>query len=247
MRRITWEELTRSRPFKNHTSAITIGVFDGVHRGHQELIQRVTARSDTPDMGAFCGTTPRKTGLSTPIFLRSAQKVFPFLSLARLGTGAKDRPIPTVVTFVENPRRILRPDDTTPDISTLDEKLRLFQTLGVAACILIDFSGGFCQMRGEDFIQTLIKRANMRYLAIGQDFRCGHGGHFGAPAIKTYLEQHAAVCEIVPPVLDNGQPVSSSRIRAALAAGDTRRAAQLLGRGDTWKNTLCMLPLRHYE
>jgi riboflavin kinase/FMN adenylyltransferase len=114
------------------------------------------------------------------------------------------------------------------EISTLEEKIGILRGLGVDAIILIDFSGGFSRMDGEDFVRILAK--DMRYLALGENFRCGRGASFDARSVKSLCETLGLICEIVPPVLEGGEPVSSSRIREALRSGDRQSAEKMLGR-----------------
>ncbi|GHU64852.1 hypothetical protein FACS189447_02630 [Spirochaetia bacterium] len=165
-------------------SAMTIGVFDGVHRGHAELIRRIAARG----------------------------------------------PCPTVITFRENPKKILDPLSYRGDIFSLEQKLETFETLGAERTVLIDFSENFSKLRAEDFIGLLEAKLNLTFLAIGNNFRCGFKHSTDAAGIKRMNEARGIETEIVPPVLEASQPVSSSRIRAAVMAGDLALAAALLGR-----------------
>ena len=182
MRIVDWRDLEKT-PLVG-PSALTCGVFDGVHRGHRALIQRVTAR-----------------GLQS-----------------------------VVVTFRVPPARLLRPDALLREITTLDEKSALLAGLGVDTLILVDFSPAFRACEGAAFIQELVRRTTARALVIGEDFKCGHDGAFRAAAIASLCAELGVEVEIVPPVLDEGRPVSSSRIRAALNAGERDTAERLLGR-----------------
>jgi riboflavin kinase/FMN adenylyltransferase len=112
----------------------------------------------------------------------------------------------------------------------LDEKVERIKEIGADAVILIDFTEEFGHTPGEVFIRTLASAVNMRFLAVGRDFKCGAGGAFGVPAITALCTSLGVEVYVVPPVMDGGLPVSSSRIRAALASGDGETAARLLGR-----------------
>ena len=183
MRTISWDEYTASDSLLVDPLAVTVGVFDGVHRGHQSLIRQVCAS--------------------------------PYL--------------PTVVTFKQNPQQILKPGAFGGDIMTLEEKLRVFEVLGVQLTVLIDFSAEFSKISGRAFIDLLLNRP-VKLIALGRNFRCGHGLDTGAEEIRSLAgAQGVEVC-VMPPVMDEGQPVSSSRIRQALAAGRQAEAERLLNR-----------------
>jgi FAD synthase len=138
--------------------------------------------------------------------------------------------IPTVVTFRQNPMRTTSPGSFAGDIFGLEEKLRLLEASGAAVTVLIDFSQEFSMMDGRDFVNTLLGVHPARLIVLGEDFRCGRNPGIGATEVKRLAEAKGLETRIVPPVMDGGQPVSSSRIRAALAAGRNAEAERLLGR-----------------
>jgi riboflavin kinase/FMN adenylyltransferase len=183
MRVLDWQDLIDGPPLPRPT-AMTIGVFDGVHQGHQALIARIVGR-----------------GLE-----------------------------PVVVTFRQNPRLFFNSADHPGDISSLAQKLSLFESLGVGCTILIDFSSDFSKLGGREFIDFLTTCGNMAYLVIGAQFRCGHGLDTDAALIRRVNERNGVATELVEPVLDGSEPVSSSRIRAAIRAGDFAAAEGALGR-----------------
>jgi len=193
MRVISWEEYVENGEWgvgsRECPLAVTIGVFDGVHRGHQVLIRQVC---DSPY-------------------------------------------IPTVVTFRQNPLQVLNPDAFTADIMNLDQKLGVLEDLGVQLAVLIDFSQEFSKINGRDFIGLLLGGRPVQLIALGRNFRCGHRLDTGAEEIRDLAGARGGACGplevwIAPPVMDEGQPISSSRIRQALAAGRQAEAERLLGR-----------------
>jgi riboflavin kinase/FMN adenylyltransferase len=174
--------------------SLSIGVFDGVHRGHQELIRRVVAGS----------------------------------------------PVSTVITFRQNPKQVLAPEKYHGDIFSLNQKLSVLESLGVSRAVLIDFSGDFSKMTGRAFIDLLKKNRRIGYMALGMNFRCGYHLDTGARAIRDWMMEDGVAAELVEPVMEGRHPVSSSRIRAAVSAGDLTAAAVLLGRNV--RIDLCGLP-----
>ncbi|MCL1930177.1 MAG: FAD synthetase family protein [Treponema sp.] len=183
MRIISWEEYTTPDSLPDTPLAVTVGVFDGVHRGHQSLIRHICDSPHTP----------------------------------------------AVVTFRQNPLSVLKPDAFAGDIMNLEEKLRVFEDLGVRLTVLIDFSQEFSKINGRAFIDLLLRRP-VRLIALGRNFRCGHGLDTGAEEIRSLAGARGTEVWVAPPVMDEGQPVSSSRIRQALAAGRQAEAERLLDR-----------------
>jgi len=134
------------------------------------------------------------------------------------------------VTFTQNPLQVLNPQAFTGDILPLEQKLAVLQELGVKLTILIDFSEKFSKINGRDFIDLLLGSQPVELLVLGPDFRCGQRLDTGADEIRRFAKARGVAVWVAPPVMDGGQPVSSSRIRQALAAGQKAEAERLLGR-----------------
>ncbi len=138
--------------------------------------------------------------------------------------------VPSVFTFRENPKALLRPKAFEGNIFSLDQKLDALEGLGVAFVVLIDFSGDFGKLSGKEFVDLLKDRGKLRYLAVGSDFRCGYRLDTDAERLRSLNARDGIPTDIVPPVALGGAPVSSSRIRTAIAAGNLVEATALLGR-----------------
>jgi riboflavin kinase/FMN adenylyltransferase len=183
MRRVSWDDLERPSspdPFLGERrSALTVGVFDGVHRGHRALIGKITAKA--PEL------------------------------------------LPVAVTFRKSPKKL-------PVITAFEEKMALLEALGVELCVIIDFSEVFGIMSGRVFVDRLVRRLRPAYIALGTNFHCGWKRDTDAGGFKALAEERGIEAEIIPPVLEGGSPVSSTRIRAALNEGRHDEAALLLGR-----------------
>ena len=166
---------------------MTVGVFDGVHLGHQVLIERIV----------------------------------------------REGPNPTVISFRENPKKFISPENFEGDIFNLEQKLAAFDSFGVSQVILIDFLENFCKLSGREFFDILAERGGMTYLAIGFDFRCGYRQETDADSVREMNECRGIVTEVVPavnlPTALGGGPVKSSRIRSAILSGDHQLAAALMG------------------
>jgi riboflavin kinase/FMN adenylyltransferase len=135
-----------------------------------------------------------------------------------------------VITFRENPRKLLGPAGYEGDIFSLEQKLEALEGYGVEQVILIDFSEKFSKLKGQEFIALLEDRIELVFLVIGVNFRCGYRQDTGASSIKTMNEKRGIATDVVPPVLEGSLPVSSSRIRVSITGGDPAAAAAMLGR-----------------
>src|SRR3954465_10182818 len=169
-------------------ATLTIGNFDGVHRGHRALIERVVAKG-------------------------------------------RELQVPSaVLTFEPHPREFFAPERAPARLTRLRDKLELLAAAGIERVHLIRFDARFAAMSATRFIEDiLVRMLNVRWLLVGRDFRFGaqRQGDFGA--LERAAGQFNFALEAMPDVSFDGERVSSSAVRAALAAGDFARAERLLG------------------
>lgn len=126
-----------------------------------------------------------------------------------------------VVTFAQHPQgkpRILSP-------ARCDE---LFERLGIAAVVRLDFAA-VRDMAPEAFLDGLVTTMGAKGFACGYDFRFGKGAGGDAALLTAYCEARGLFCSVSEPVTAGGEPISSSRIREAIAAGELPAAEALLG------------------
>jgi len=183
---VEWAEFTDKGipglPAGEKKASVTIGVFDGVHRGHRALIERVVSHN------------------------------------------AENTPV--VITFRENHKSGKQADN----IQTFGEKTAMLESLGVKIILVIDFTESFKRMAGINFFEILTNRCDIGFFAVGSAFRCGYQLDTDAEAIQKFFALRGIPAEITPEVLEDSLPISSSRIRAAIAAGDIKLAEKMLGR-----------------
>jgi riboflavin kinase/FMN adenylyltransferase len=134
------------------------------------------------------------------------------------------------LTFSPHPRLFLRPHDTLFRLSSERDKMRLLATTGLDGAIVMSFNAALAATSAQDFIERiLVGRFGIGGAAIGFDFHFGQN-RAGSPA---YLAEQGAqlgfAVDIVPPLEDEGRPVSSGAVRAALGEGRVVEAAELLG------------------
>jgi len=134
------------------------------------------------------------------------------------------------LTFEPHPRLLLRPHEPMFRLSDESAKLRLLAATGLDGAVVLTFDAALAALSAKDFIaRILVERLAVAGAAIGFDFHYGKD-RSGSP---TFLVEEGRrlgfPAEIVPPLEDEGRAVSSSAIRAALAAGRVVEAAELLG------------------
>ena len=173
--------------------ALTIGNFDGVHRGHQALLARVREAA------------------------------------TRLGVEA------AVMTFEPHPReffaRLAGDISRAPArIANLRDKLQALTNAGIDRVIVEHFNAHFAAMSPQDFIEkVLVQGLHVKWLMVGEDFCFGAKRAGNVAMLIDAGKKYGFEVEAMPTVTNNGDRISSSAVRAALANGDLGHAAQLLG------------------
>jgi riboflavin kinase/FMN adenylyltransferase len=148
-------------------------------------------------------------------------------ALARAGALGRKA---AALTFAPHPRRFFRPQDSMFLLSSDRDKLRLLAATGLDGAIVMTFDATLAATSAEVFIERiLVGRFGIGGAAIGFDFHFGKN-RTGSPAyLREQGERLGFAVDIVPPLEDEGRPVSSGAVRAALAGGKVVEAAELLG------------------
>ena len=138
---------------------------------------------------------------------------------------------PAVFTFADLPRNAFLPDDMRiPALCTAAERAELIASLGVELMVCPEFPS-LMDMPADAFVkEILLGCLRAKHIVCGYDHRFGSGGKGDAELLIRLCRDAEVGVTIVPPVLYLGERVSSTRIRAALAAGDTEAASAMLGR-----------------
>jgi riboflavin kinase/FMN adenylyltransferase len=166
-----------------------VGVFDGVHRGHREILSSAAADA-------------RSAGIR---------------SLA--------------ITFNPHPEQFLRPATAPRLIAPLAERMRLLAATGVDAILVLHFDAALAQVSARDFARNiLVEKLRVRGMHEGQSFRFGHRAAAGVKELAGFGREFGFAVSVHGAVRVHGLEVSSSAVRALIAAGDCRRARWMLGR-----------------
>ena len=169
--------------------AVTIGNFDGVHRGHAKLLEQLILRA-------------REVG----------------------GPAI-------VLTFDPHPVRILRPELAPPPLTWTSRKAELLSDLGVDVTVVYPTDKHLLDLSAEQFFdQIVIQRLGAKALVEGPNFAFGKDRGGSIELLQSLCDAHHVQLQIVPPLLEGDQFVSSSRIREAISVGDVGTASEMLTR-----------------
>lgn len=143
---------------------------------------------------------------------------------------SENRPV-IVATFDPHPVRHFKPDTPPFRLTTLDQRERLFTAAGADAMLVFEFDAQLAATTAEDFVEKLlVERFGAAGVVTGEDFTFGKGRAGNVDVMKELGAPLGLVTKTVSAVNDDGDVVSSSRIRGALEEGDCETAARLLTR-----------------
>ncbi|MEQ7873456.1 bifunctional riboflavin kinase/FAD synthetase [Sphingomonas sp. ASV193] len=144
--------------------------------------------------------------------------------------AAHERKPAIVATFDPHPVRHFRPDAPPFRLTTLDQREGLFAHAGADAMLVFGFDAAMAGTSADGFVDLLATRIGASGVVTGEDFTFGKGRAGDAASLRALGALRGLVAEAVAPIALEGEPVSSSRIRTALQAGDPHTATRLLTR-----------------
>ncbi len=167
---------------------LAIGMFDGVHLGHQSVIE--SAVHSARRSGGVAG----------------------------------------VLTFWPHPSALFRPDQLTPLLMPMEMKHTVLARLGVEVAIEQNFSREFAAVEARDFVALLQRHLpQLAAIYVGESWRFGRGRQGDVPLLVETARQAGLTVFSAPRLNYNGSPISSSRIRELLVAGDMAEVNAMLG------------------
>jgi riboflavin kinase / FMN adenylyltransferase len=176
-------------PKRPGPTVVTVGVFDGVHRGHSMLFGRV--REEAKSLGAR----------------------------------------PGVVTFDPHPLEVLRPDKAPCVLTTLDQRLELFEREGLEIALVLPFTKELAALDPIEFGKAaLVEDLHVVKILVGEDFRFGHGRAGDINTLKQLGQEFGFEAEAIGLLGNESHKISSSDIRLMISEGRVEDAAGLLGR-----------------
>jgi riboflavin kinase / FMN adenylyltransferase len=170
-------------------AVVAMGVFDGVHVGHQALIAHAVVIARTRDVAAC------------------------------------------VLTFDRDPDLVVTPDSAAPQLLTLAGKIAALDELGPDIVLIVPFDVHLSAMSPTSFLDNVLLAATEPLaVVVGCDFRFGARASGDATVLAEYGLAHGFDAVLHELVEVDGAPVTSTRVRALVGAGDVAGAARLLGR-----------------
>ena len=170
-------------------TVVTVGSFDGVHRGHQAVLAEIARRA------------------------RSAGRTS------------------VLVTFDPHPLEVVNPEAAPRLLTTPDEKRDVLAETPVDRVVVLPFTRELSQLSAPEFVtQVLRARYGMAELVLGYDHGFGRGRSGDVETVRRLGVEQGFGVDVVEAVREDGQPISSTLIRAAVAHGELDRAERWLGR-----------------
>ncbi len=168
---------------------VALGVFDGVHRGHQAILSRLVGLA-------------RETA-STPVAL----------------------------FFSPHPREVLCPPGPK-HLTILNYKSFLLHQYGAEQVVAMDFTKEIADMGAADFLESFFCAGDLEVngFCVGENWRFGKGNSAGVDFLAEWGAQHGKRVEVAPFVEYEGEPVSSTRLRALVENGELATVKEMLGR-----------------
>lgn len=169
-------------------AVVTLGTFDGVHRGHQAVLAEVGQRARAQQLASV------------------------------------------LVTFDPHPLEVVNPAAAPKLLTVTDEKRVLVTEQGIDRFVVLPFTPAVAQLDAKAFVRRLCDEYALRELVMGYDHGFGRGRAGDVELVKRLGETQRFGVTVVAAVRENGQPISSTLIRTAIAHGDLDAAARWLGR-----------------
>lgn len=172
-------------------TALSVGAYDGIHRGHQQVLSTMVGLA-------------RERGLA-----------------------------PAVVTFDQHPAAVLRPENAPLLLTDQEQRVRLFDGLGIEWLYLLQFNKERSQMSDREFVaEVLVNRMNVKLVVVGSNFHFGKARAGSVDTLRSYGDEMGF--EVIGLDLfsddDAVEPISSTAVRRALAGGDISAVNAMLGR-----------------
>ena len=191
-------------------TTVALGNFDGIHRGHRQVIQPILKAGLMPE---------------------SPLKNHPKGGESHIASNKIEPPYSTLVTFLPHPVEFFT-GKAKKLLTPIEEKIPLLESLGVEQLVLLRFDEILAAMTPVQFVEEiLVRNLQARRISVGRDFRFGRKRAGGVKDLKAIAAGYGIEVTVVSPYnCENGERIGSSSIRQFLEEGNLERSNQLLGR-----------------
>ena len=211
--------------------AVTIGKFDGVHKGHQKLIKDVVSRAKINGIRS-CVIT-----IENPFIFKNDHKDDSVITEGTDSTkeeyddSSKQKSENTKIDNETYQKKVESNLTATKKLTVFDEKKLLIEQLGADLLVVFNLDEEFMKLNPYAFIDSvLMDKLNMQSVSIGPDFRFGHKRDGKAVTFVKASMIYGYGVNVIEKEEQNEKPVSSTIIRTKLAEGEIKAANELLGR-----------------
>jgi riboflavin kinase/FMN adenylyltransferase len=202
---LRWTDLSQI-PAGYGPSVVTLGNFDGVHKGHLAVLSAVVERARH-----YGSASPDGSGSSA-------------------GSNGSDGAHAVAVTFDPHPVAVLHPERAPQIITSSQQRLDLLAATGLDAVLVMEFTREFALWTPERFvIEVFVKALGARVVVVGADTRFGVRNSGDVETLRRLGAEHGFEVLVLADIGEGGR-WSSSRVRALVTGGDVATAAEILGR-----------------
>jgi len=166
----------------------TIGTFDGLHLGHQEILRCLMKSAEEKNLD------------------------------------------PIAITFEPHPRVLVTPNDPPPLLTTWEEKVKYFSQYMTGRLLILEFNRDLMALTAEDFVRDyLTAKLNLKKLIVGYDHAFGKNRSGTINDLMGLSGIYKFELEVVNPIIREGRPISSTRIRKLILSHQFNHALEMLG------------------
>jgi riboflavin kinase / FMN adenylyltransferase len=128
--------------------------------------------------------------------------------------GLESGLVPTVITFDPHPKEYFSAKVEFQLLQTLEEKVEKILNLGIVQVVVLEFNEFLEKLNAQDFFrEVIINKLDVKSILVGEDFRFGKAKHCGINCLIELCTEHRTGLQVVEIACENGEPISSSRIR----------------------------------
>lgn len=138
----------------------------------------------------------------------------------------KSNYLPSVFTFKNNPQSCIVGEGK--QCYTFDERVQIFQKIGIKMVISTFFDKAFMRLKGQDFLNILVNNFNIKMVVFGSDFTCGLNAEYKAKEVKEFFDSYGIKVKIVDLLKKNGVKIASRDIRELIKNGEMQQVNKLL-------------------